>query len=119
MCRILPCPRTYFHERIRCRLDSAPTKQFAVLHYGGRRWGLWRCVIELLGRLRPPFRREQRRTAFCFRLVVAFAGFALCFFIHHSSFCLRPAVAFVGFGPAFILHPSAFIIRFGVALMSH
>ena len=32
MCRILPCPRTYFHERIRCRLDSAPTKQFAALH---------------------------------------------------------------------------------------
>src|ERR1039458_3545904 len=31
ICRILPCPRTYFHERIRCRLDSAPTKQFAAL----------------------------------------------------------------------------------------
>src|ERR1039458_9846006 len=32
ICRILPCPRTYFHERIRCRLDSAPTKQFTALH---------------------------------------------------------------------------------------
>ena len=31
MCRILPCPRTYFHERIRCRLDSTPAEQFAVL----------------------------------------------------------------------------------------
>jgi len=29
---MLPCPRTCFHERIRCRLDSAPTKQFAALH---------------------------------------------------------------------------------------
>src|ERR1022692_1350680 len=35
MCRILPCPPTYFHERIRCRLDSAPTKQFAALHGAG------------------------------------------------------------------------------------
>src|ERR1039458_1428250 len=34
ICRILPCPRTYFHERIRCRLDSAPTKQFAALQPG-------------------------------------------------------------------------------------
>src|ERR1019366_113377 len=32
MCGILPCPRTYFHERIRCRLGSAPTKQYAALH---------------------------------------------------------------------------------------
>src|ERR1039458_8286506 len=32
ICRILPCPQTCFHERIRCRLDSAPTKQFAALH---------------------------------------------------------------------------------------
>ncbi|MCX6925556.1 MAG: hypothetical protein NT154_20460, partial [Verrucomicrobia bacterium] len=25
-------PRTYSHERIRCRLDSAPTNQLAALH---------------------------------------------------------------------------------------
>ena len=58
MCRILPCPRTYFHERIRCRLDSAPTKQFAVLH------------------LHSTF----------FLLPSPRHGFACFFCIHHSSF---------------------------------
>jgi hypothetical protein len=82
MCRILPCPRTYFHERIRCRLHSAPTKQFAVLHL--------HSSFFLLPSPRHGFGR-------------------LCSLLLHSSFFLLPSPQ-CGFARFFCIHHSSFLI---------
>ena len=82
MCRILPCPRTYFHQRIRCRLHSAPTKQFAVLHL--------HSSFFLLPSPRHGFGR-------------------LCSLLLHSSFFLLPSPQ-CGFARFFCIHHSSFLI---------
>jgi hypothetical protein len=44
-----------------------------------------------LGGFAPPF--CFLLSAFCFGMLMALGGFALCFFIHHSTFYILPGVA--------------------------